>query len=102
MYQVCTKDEYIDTWHLEECEDLTGVREAILAATRAGREIRISIPMEFSIDVKIKEEKLDFRQVTEKALTKRQQKEKEAAKDEATESGPEEDQGPGSKSNSPV
>jgi len=102
MYQVCTKDEYTDTWHLEECEDLTGVKEAILAATKSGREIRISIPMEFSIDVKIQAEP------SEKILTAKEkyrrgvEKPKEEAKHEATESGPEKDPGSGDQGNRPV
>jgi len=102
MYQACTKDEYTDTWHLEECEDLTGVKEAILVATKAGREIKISIPMEFSIDVTVSEGVPPF-PVRKKSLKEETDKRlKEAAKNEATESGPEEDQGTGGEGNSPV
>jgi len=102
MYQVWTKDEFGESWNLTECETTARVKESILAATKAGHAIKVSLPMEFSIDVNIKEEppKAPVKKV--KALTARKIKEKEVAEREATESGPAEDQGPGSPGNSSV
>ncbi|MCK4721786.1 MAG: hypothetical protein KAT75_00710 [Dehalococcoidia bacterium] len=102
MYQVWTKDEFGDTWHLTECEDEEDVKGSILVATKAGNEVKVSLPMEFSIDVTIKEGKAGHRELKVKEPTARQIKEKEVAENEVTESGPEEDPVAGDQGNSPV
>lgn len=102
MYQVWTKDEFGDTWHLTECKDEEDVKGSILVATKAGSEVKVSLPMDFSIDVTIKEASPEALANTVKRLTPRQIKEKEAAKDEATESGSEEDPVAGGQGNGSV
>jgi len=102
MYQVCTKDEYTDTWHLVEINDINELKAAILDATKTGREIRISIPMEFSIDVTVSEEIPPLPVKKEKALTPSKKRWEVVKEHEVTESGSEKDQGSGDQSNSSV
>lgn len=91
MYQVWTKDEYGDSWQLTEIESHDELKAAILDATKAGREIKLSVPMEFSIDVKIKEVPPwpTFKEKTTETLRKKSLKKE--AEDETTEGGPKKD-----------
>ena len=86
MYQVWTLEEFGDTWKLTECGDLVAVKEAILAATKAGREVKVSLPLGFSVDVKIEEAPAPVPPIEEKPLTDRQKREREAAESETQES----------------
>ena len=102
MYQVWTKDEFGDTWHLIECKDKGEVKEEILAATKVGHEVLVSVPMEFSIDVKIKEPRPEYHPTVKEKYRRGVEKPKEVVEDEAAESGPTEDPGTGGPGNGPV
>jgi len=102
MYQVWTKEEYADAWKVVECESMAEVKEEILAATRAGHEIKVSLPMEFSIEVEIKEEPTKAPFKKEQPPAPGEKKEKEVPKVETAKSGPEKDNGSGSEGHSSV
>ena len=102
MYQVWIKNEFNDEWVLTECPDKAAVKEAVLAATKLGQAVKVSVPVEFSVDVTIREP------AAEKTLSSKEKYRKGVSepikedKDEVTPGGPEGDSGTGAESHGPV
>ena len=55
MYTVWTKANYTDAWERIDCGDLEAVKREVLKATQEGREVEVTQPMDFIIEVKVKE-----------------------------------------------
>ncbi len=49
MYYLLTKEEFGEAYNLQELEDEDALKEAILEADKAGKEVKIAAPLEFRI-----------------------------------------------------
>ena len=55
MYQVWTKEEYVEGWSKVACGDLSAVQREILKAVKEGKDPLMTMEIPFDISIKIKE-----------------------------------------------
>lgn len=102
MYTVWTKTQYADGWQKCDCDDLAEVKDEVLKATRDGREVEVTQPMDFSIEVKVKDVPVGGTTSSRRKKSSTENEGKEDDIGEADKSGPEKNQGPGGEGNGSV
>lgn len=101
MYTVWTKTQYADGWQRCDCDDLPEVKNEVLRATREGLEVEVTQPMDFSIEVRVREIQAGGASSSRRKKSSAENEEKEADIGEADKSGSEKDQGAGGEGNGP-